>query len=108
MHATELTARLGLEGPLIQAPMAGGAATPELAAAASNAGALGSLGGAYLNPAELEKVIRKTAQLTSRPFAVNLFAPASEPALSEPQIQVAVAATRPCGGEIYLPVPGLT
>jgi nitronate monooxygenase len=38
-----LTERLGLEWPVIQAPMAG-ASSPELAAAVSNAGGLGSLG----------------------------------------------------------------
>jgi nitronate monooxygenase len=102
-----LTARLGLVGPLILAPMAGGASTPELAAAASNTGALGSLGGAYLNPVELEKVIRKTAQLTSRPFAVNLFAPVAEPELKEKQIQAAVAATRSYRRDLGLPDPTL-
>jgi nitronate monooxygenase len=102
-----LTTRLELDGPLIQAPMAGGASTPELAAAASNAGALGSLGGAYLSPVELEKVIRKTAQLTSRPFAVNLFAPVVEPELNELQIQAAVEATRPYRRDLGLPDPAL-
>ena len=39
--------RLGLRHPIIQAPMTG-TATPQLAAAVSNAGALGSIGlGAY-------------------------------------------------------------
>src|ERR1700745_2420160 len=38
-----LTDRLGLDCPIILAPMAG-ATTPELAAAVSNAGGLGSLG----------------------------------------------------------------
>ena len=98
---------LGIDGPLIQAPMAGGASTPELVASASNAGALGSIGGAYLNPAELEKAIRKTAQLTSRPFAVNLFAPARAPELNETQVQAAVAATRPYRRELELPDPTL-
>lgn len=39
---TALTDRLGLDLPIIQAPMAG-TSTPELAAAVSNAGALGSI-----------------------------------------------------------------
>ena len=38
-----LTERLGLSCPIIQAPMAG-AATPEMAAAVTRAGAMGSLG----------------------------------------------------------------
>jgi nitronate monooxygenase len=54
--------------------MAGGPGTPELAAAVSNAGGLGSLGAAYLRPEEILQSIRRTQALTSRPFAVNLFA----------------------------------
>lgn len=78
--------RLALRGPLIQAPMAGGATTPELVAAVSNAGALGSLGGGYLAPAELENAIRQTRSFTNRPFAVNLFIPAPEPIVKQDQI----------------------
>ncbi|RMX08370.1 nitronate monooxygenase [Corticibacter populi] len=66
------TARLGLQLPLIQAPMAG-VATPELAAAVSNAGGLGSLGLGASNPAQAEALIRQTRTLTGHPFNVNLF-----------------------------------
>src|SRR5574341_1393749 len=90
----DFVAQLGLRGPLIQAPMAGGASTPELVAAVSNAGALGSLGGGYLAPAELERVIRQTKALTNRPFAVNLFIPAPEPIVTPKQIQAAIHATQ--------------
>lgn len=86
--------RLALRGPLIQAPMAGGATTPELVAAVSNAGALGSLGGGYLAPAELENAIRQTRSFTNRPFAVNLFIPAPEPTVKQDQIDAAILATR--------------
>ena len=41
---TPLCDLLGIELPIIQAPMAGGATTPELVAAVSAAGALGSFG----------------------------------------------------------------
>jgi nitronate monooxygenase len=91
---TDLAARLDLHGPVIQAPMAGGATTPELVAGVSNAGALGSLGGAYLGPDELASSIRRIKSLTRRPFAVNLFAPSPEPALSRRQLEAAVEATK--------------
>lgn len=55
--------------------MAGGPSTVELAAAVSEAGGLGSLAGAMLSPAELRLAIRAVRQRTSRPFAVNVFAP---------------------------------
>ena len=66
--------RLGIELPIIQAPMGGGPSTPELAAAVSNAGGLGSLGGAYLTPQQILDDVRRVRTLTRRPFAVNLFA----------------------------------
>ena len=44
MHSTSnFIEKLGIRFPIIQAPMAG-VSTPELAAAVSNAGGLGSLG----------------------------------------------------------------
>jgi nitronate monooxygenase len=104
---TDLVAQLGLWGPLIQAPMAGGATTPELVAAVSNAGALGSLGGAYLSPTELESSIQQIKRLTHRPFAVNLFTPCVEPVLSEDQIHAAIIATKSYRERLGIPDPKL-
>lgn len=66
-----------LEWPLIQAPMAGGANTPELIAAVANAGALGSLGAAYLSPSEIVQTVGRIRELTDRPLNANLFAVAT-------------------------------
>lgn len=65
---------LGLALPIIQAPMAGGISTPELAAAVSNAEGLGSLGCGYLTPDQLLDEFRSTRRLTRRPLNINLFA----------------------------------
>ena len=46
--SNKLTELLGIHVPIIQAPMAG-STTPELAAAVTNAGGLGSLGCAFFN-----------------------------------------------------------
>lgn len=63
---------LGLQHPIIQAPMAG-TSTPQLAAAVSNAYALGSVGiGAY-GLEQARQHIEQTRALTDRPFNVNLF-----------------------------------
>ena len=68
----EWMARLGLQHCIIQAPMAG-TSTPQLAAAVSNAGALGSVGiGAY-GVEQARQHITQTQALTDRPFNVNLF-----------------------------------
>jgi nitronate monooxygenase len=61
------------ELPIIQAPMAGGPDTPELAAAVSEAGGLGSIGCAYLSPVQIAEVAGRVRALTARPFALNLF-----------------------------------
>ena len=53
------------------APM-GGAVTPTLAAAVSNAGGLGMLPMTWTSPAEIATVVDETRQLTQRPFGVNL------------------------------------
>src|SRR4051812_13320445 len=78
--------RLGIRHPLILAPMAGGPSTPALTAAVSEAGGLGSYGAAYLPLEKLREVIREIRAITSRPFAINLFADdgvAADPAVLE-------------------------
>jgi nitronate monooxygenase len=69
-----LTSLLGIRYPLIQAPMAG-ITTPELVAAVSERGGLGSLGGALLPAHGLRAQIRAVRAQTDAPFNVNLFAP---------------------------------
>src|SRR5215208_380991 len=77
--AADLRSLLGIEHPIIQAPMAGGGSTPELVAAVSNAGGLGILGAAYLTPAQIADTIAETGRRTDRPFGVNLCAGGAEP-----------------------------
>lgn len=75
---TALTRRLGLEHPIIQAPMAG-TSTPELAAAAANAGALGSIAFGAIDADAARRDLRRTRALTDRPVNVNLFCHAPTP-----------------------------
>ena len=70
---TRFTSKVGIQYPLIQAPMAGGATTPELVAAVSNAGALGSFGAAMSTPTAIRDAITRIRALTDKPFNVNLF-----------------------------------
>ena len=90
---------LGVQYPIIQAPMAGGATTPELVAAVSNAGGLGSLGGGYMTPDDIRKAIKKIRKLTNKPFSVNLFIPEEHKA-SQEQIQKACNDIQRCSGEL--------
>lgn len=64
--------QLDLSLPLIQAPMAG-VSTPELAAAVSEAGALGSIGVGATDAAGARSMIAEVRERTGRAFNVNLF-----------------------------------
>src|SRR3954471_9833216 len=66
--------------PIVQAPLAGGPSTPELAAAVSGAGGLGFVAAGYRTPEALAEAIARTRELTDRPFGVNVFAPTGAPA----------------------------
>jgi NAD(P)H-dependent flavin oxidoreductase YrpB (nitropropane dioxygenase family) len=68
---TALCTRLGIEFPIIQAPMAG-AVGPMLAAAVSNAGGLGMLALWRASEEAMRQQIKEVRSLTSRPFGVNL------------------------------------
>ncbi len=63
---------LGVELPIIQAPMAG-VQNHELAVAVSNADGLGSLPCAMLSPEALHKELSALTAKTSNPFNVNFF-----------------------------------
>jgi nitronate monooxygenase len=66
--------RLGIEHPIILAPMGGSPGTPELIAAVASAGGLGSLGAGYLTPDEIRQQVTRIRALTDRPLNINLFA----------------------------------
>jgi nitronate monooxygenase len=67
-----LLERLGVELPIVQAPMAG-VSTPAMAAAVSNAGALGSIGVGAVDAAGARGMIGRLQALTNKPFNVNVF-----------------------------------
>ena len=72
---TPLCERLGIELPIISAGM-GPIAGPDLVAAVSNAGGLGVLGCTSMSAEEVRRVVRRTRELTDRPFGVDLILPA--------------------------------
>ena len=69
----DLTQLLKVKYPIVQAPMLG-VTTPEMVAAVSNEGGLGSLPIGLQSPEKTLELIRKTKSFTTQPFAVNLFA----------------------------------
>lgn len=72
MNTARFWNELGVEIPIIQAPMVG-VSNPQLAAAVSNAGALGSIGLGASTPDQARALIRQTRALTHQPYNVNMF-----------------------------------
>lgn len=98
-----LLAKLGIRYPIIQAPMAG-VSTPQLAAAVSNSGGLGSLGLGSSTVEQAQRMIEETRALTDKPFNVNLFchAPAQRDSVREANWLQYLA---PLFAEVGAPVP---
>ena len=61
--------------PIVQAPMAGGPSTPELARAVSAAGGLGFIAAGYLGAERVREDINSFREKTVMAFGVNLFVP---------------------------------
>src|SRR3954467_2208172 len=71
-NENRLTAKLGIDYPVIQGPL-GGLSSQRLTAAVSNFGGLGSFGALNLSPEALKDVIAEIRSLTSKAFAMNLW-----------------------------------
>ena len=96
-----------LKFPVIQGPMAGGATTPALVAAVSNAGGLGSLAASLLSPAQMCEQAEQVRSLTTRPFLINLFV-LQTPSPSPQEIEAASLLLKPLWeplGWANLPTP---
>src|SRR5215510_9492602 len=68
---TPLCDTIGIELPIVQAPL-GRVGSAALAAAVSNAGGLGMLGLSFDSDDEIRRTLRETQDLTDRPFGINL------------------------------------
>ena len=71
MIVTALTEMFGLQHPIVLGPM-GGVSGGQLAAAVSNAGGLGLVGGGYGDPAWLRTELSRVKEGTRRPWGVGL------------------------------------
>jgi nitronate monooxygenase len=98
----DLTRRLRIDWPVLQAPMAG-VSTPALAVAVSEAGGLGAFAAGPLSPEAVREGLRAIRAGTSRPFAANFFVssgPASPP--TGEALAAAEEAVRPFREELGL------
>src|SRR5467141_1796405 len=71
-NENRLTAKFGIDYPVIQGPL-GGLSSQKLTAAVSNFGGLGSFGAHGLTPESIKEAIAEIRSLTSKPFAMNLW-----------------------------------
>jgi nitronate monooxygenase len=81
---TPLCDLLGIEHPIIQAPMAGGPTTPELVSAVGEAGALGCFGHTFTDADVMRQDAAAVRARTNRPFGLNLF---TTPIPAEPPVE---------------------
>ncbi|MEU9351831.1 nitronate monooxygenase family protein [Streptomyces griseoloalbus] len=73
MLRTPVCGVLGIEAPIVQGPLGGPwQQSMRLAAAVSNAGALGSVPTTLRTPAQVRDDVRRLRDLTDRPFALNM------------------------------------
>src|SRR3954454_15583341 len=101
MLTTALCDVLGIDVPIILAAMGGTATSAEFAAAASNEGALGSIGSLFPSTAAVNRDIDVVRELTNRNFAVNHIPPTLDPEAFRHTL-----AARPAGISFALGDPG--
>ncbi|MER2121227.1 MAG: nitronate monooxygenase [Solibacillus sp.] len=100
-----MMAKLPIDKPIVQAPMAG-ITSPEFVAACCEAGVLGSIGAGYLNGGETKQFIQDVKALTAKTFSVNLFVP--EHSKADPQLlQHAREALQPICDELNVNIPAV-
>jgi nitronate monooxygenase len=102
--STRFTQKIGCRYPIVQGPMGGGASTPELVAAVSNAGGMGSFGAYHLPPDEILRIAADIRRLTDKPFALNLWIPREQEDFgNQGDVPRALARLQPYRDEVGLP-----
>jgi nitronate monooxygenase len=110
---TALCDLLGIRHPILLAGMAGGPTTPELVAAVSRAGGLGTFGAAMMTVDALTAAVGRARELTDAPIGVNvLLAKPTPPVAGAPDPAEALAGARaelgvdPAAAPPAMPAPG--
>lgn len=92
---TPLCDLLGIRYPILLAGMAGGPTTPELVAAISEAGGLGTFGLSGMTMDAARDALRRARALTSAPIAINVLLPEpTPPNVSDDEHRAALAPVR--------------
>jgi nitronate monooxygenase len=100
VRQADIQQRIGLRHPIVQGPFGGGLSTVGLAAAASNAGALGSFGAHILEASAIETLAADLRAVTDGPVAFNLWVSDHDPG-GEPYSREAFEAVWPIFAPFY-------
>jgi nitronate monooxygenase len=109
-YQTKITELLGIKYPILQGPMGGGFSTPELLAAVSNAGGLGSLGAYTLIPEEIREANRLIKAKTDKPYNINLWVSDVDDRLADypaENLEKVKTLFKPYFDELSIPLPDL-
>ncbi|WAC14785.1 NAD(P)H-dependent flavin oxidoreductase [Dyadobacter pollutisoli] len=109
-NQTRITQLLGIKYPILLGPMGGGFSTPELLAAVSNAGGLGSLGAYTLTPEQLLEAGKSIKNQTDKPYNINLWVSDVDPELahySAESLEKVKALFKPFYDALSIPLPEL-
>jgi nitronate monooxygenase len=110
-NQTRITELFGIKYPILLGPMGGGFSTPELLAAVSNAGGLGSYGAYTLTPEEILDVDKSIRSLTKQPYNFNLWVSDVDDRLMNyptERIEKVKSLFRPYFDELNIPIPDLS
>jgi nitronate monooxygenase len=109
-NRTKITELLKIEYPILLGPMGGGFSTPELLAAVSNAGGLGSLGAYTLTPEEILESDQVIRTKTDKAYNINLWVnDVDERLVNYPVAKIEEIKTlfKPFFDELSIPMPDL-
>ena len=71
-YQTKISELFGIKYPILSGPMGGGFSTPELLAAVSNAGGLGSFGAYTLEPEQILEADKLIKTKTDKPYIQSM------------------------------------
>lgn len=109
-HQTKITELLGIRYPILSGPMGGGFSSPDLLAAVSNAGGLGSLGAYTLTPQEILEANKIIKTKTDKPYNINLWVSDVDERLADypaENLEKVKQLFKPYFDELSIPLPDL-
>ncbi|MDB4920063.1 nitronate monooxygenase [Mucilaginibacter sp.] len=109
-NQTKITALLGIKYPILLGPMGGGFSTPELLAAVSNAGGLGSFGAYTLSPEQILEANSVIKAKTDKPYNINLWVSDVDDSLADypaESLENVKELFKPYFDELSIPLPDL-